>query len=72
MKIFENVNGTMNVLEDDLCECSAPVRPGFRQELSCTSWPFQKYEGKVEDLGTDEWKTGHAIRIFLARENFMR
>ena len=71
MKIFENVNGTMNVLEDDLCECSAPVHPGVRQELTC-SFPFQKYEGAVDLLGTDEWKTGQAIRIFLARENFMR
>ena len=61
----------MNVIEDDLCECSASVRPGFRQELYCT-FPFKKYEGEVELLNTEEWKTGHAIRIFLARENFMR
>ena len=27
MKIFENVNGTLNVIEDDLCECSAPIPP---------------------------------------------
>ena len=27
MEIFENVNGTLNVLEDDLCKCSAPMKP---------------------------------------------
>jgi len=50
MEIFENVNGTLNVLEDDLCKCSAPMKPvpahlgiGLQQELSC-SFPFEKYE----------------------------
>ena len=27
IEIFENVNGTLNVIEDDLCECSAPTHP---------------------------------------------
>ena len=27
IEIFENVNGTLNVIEDDLCDCSAPTHP---------------------------------------------
>jgi hypothetical protein len=48
----------MKVLEDDLCDY--------------TQWPFQKYEGNIEYLGTDDWKTGKAIELFIAKSNFMR
>ena len=57
-KIFANVNGTVNVLEDSLCD--------WRQ------FGFEKYEGNIELLGTEYWKTGKAIQIYIGKENFMR
>ena len=56
--IFKNINETTKVLEDGLCD--------WRQ------FGFQKYEGNIDFLGTTEWKTGKAIEIFIAKENFMR
>ena len=56
--IFRNVNETIKVLEDGLCD--------WRQ------FGFQKYEGNIEFLGTHEWQTGKAIEIYIAKENFMR
>ena len=44
---------------------------GLQQELTC-SFPFQKYEGRVENLGGEQWKTGQAIQIFVAKENILR
>ena len=55
--IFENVN-KHKVLEEDLCNWK--------------SFGFQKYEGNIELLGDPEWKTGKAIQLYLAKENFMR
>ena len=57
-RIFSNVNGTVKVLEDSLCD--------WRQ------FGFQKYEGNIELLGNQDWKTGHAIQLFIRKENFMR
>jgi len=57
-KIFANINGTVNVLEDSLCDWQ--------------QFGFRKYEGNVELLGSDSWRTGQAIQIFIAKENFMR
>ena len=56
--IFKNINETTKVLEDGLCD--------WRQ------FGFQKYEGNIDFLGNPEWKTGKAIEIFIAKENFMR
>jgi len=56
--IFKNINETTKVLEDGLCD--------WRQ------FGFQKYEGSIDFLGAPEWKTGKAIEIFIAKENFMR
>ena len=56
--IFKNVNDTVKVLEDGLCD--------WRQ------FGFQKYEGNIEHLGNPDWKTGKAIEIFISKENFMR
>ena len=44
---------------------------GLQQELTC-SFPFQKYEGRVEHLGGEQWKIGQAIQIFVAKENILR
>ena len=57
-KIFTNINGTVSVLEDSLCDWH--------------QFGFRKYEGDVELLGTDSWMTGQAIEIYIAKENFMR
>ena len=43
----------------------------LQQELSC-SFPFQKYEGRVDLLGAEQWKTGRAIQIFVSKENILR
>ena len=43
----------------------------LEQELSC-SFPFQKYEGRVDLLGAEQWKTGRAIQIFVSKENILR
>ena len=43
----------------------------LQQELSC-SFPFQKYEGRVDLLGAKQWKTGRAIQIFVSKENVLR
>ena len=43
----------------------------LQQELFC-SFPFQKYEERVELLGADHWKTGQAIQIFVAKTNILR
>lgn len=57
-QIFNGVNGTIKVLEDSLCD--------WRQ------FGFQKYEGNIELLGTDDWMIGKAIAIYIAKSNFMR
>lgn len=57
-KIFANLNGTVNILEDSLCDW--------------TQFGFRKYEGNVELLGSESWKVGQAIEIYIAKENFMR
>ena len=56
-QIFEKAD-KHKVLEDDLCNWK--------------SFGFQQYRGNVEILGKPEWKTGNAIQIFLAKEDFMR
>lgn len=55
-RYFENIN--IPTLEDGLCDWR--------------TFPFQKYEGNIEELGDPEWKTGKAIEIFVAKKNFMR
>ena len=57
-KIFANINGTVNVLEDSLCDW--------------TQFGFRKYEGNVELLEAESWRTGQAIEIFIRKDNFMR
>jgi hypothetical protein len=54
---FENVD-KHKVLETDLCNWK--------------SFGFQKYRGNIEHLGNPELKTGKAVEIFLAKEDFMR
>ena len=44
---------------------------GLQQELSC-SFPFEKYEGRVELLGEEQWKSGRAIQIYVGKENILR
>ena len=51
-------NQTHSILEEDLCD--------WRQ------FGFRKYEGDVEHLGQPQFRTGHAIQIFMDRGNFMR
>ena len=57
-QIFANVNGTVKVLEDSFCDW--------------TQFGFQKYEGNIELLGSEDWKVGHALQIYIRKENFMR
>ena len=47
---FENVD-KHKVLEEDLCNWK-----NFR---------WQKYQGNMEYLGNDEWRTGNSIQIYL-------
>jgi len=54
---FDNVD-KHKVLEEDLCNWK--------------SFGFQKYRGNIEFLGNPELKTGNAVEIFLAKEDFMR
>ena len=54
---FENVT-QHKVLEEDLCDWK--------------KFGFQKYQGNIEHLGNPEWKTGKAIQVYLAKEDFMR
>ena len=56
--IFANINGTVNVLEDSLCDW--------------TQFPFEKYEGNIELLGGEEWRKGQAIELYISKANFMR
>ena len=55
--IFEKAD-KHKVLEEDLCNWK--------------SFGFQPYQGNIELLGGPEWKTGNAIQIFLAKQDFMR
>ena len=52
-KIFSNINGTVNILEDALCDW--------------TQFGFRKYEGNIELLGADSWRTGQAIQIYIGK-----
>ena len=58
LNFFPNINGTIRTLEGDLCDW--------------TEFGFRKYEGNIELLGAEEWKTGHAIEVYLSKSNFMR
>lgn len=55
---FANLNGTVKILEEDLCDW--------------TQFGFKKFEGNIETLSADYWKTGHAIQIYIGRENYLR
>ena len=55
LKLFENINGTIRILEDDLCD--------WKQ------FGFKKYEGNIELLGGEEWKTGQAIEIYIGEHS---
>ena len=54
---FENVDDH-KVLEEDLCNWK--------------NFGFQKYQGNIEFLGSPEWRTGNAVQIYLAKEDFLR
>lgn len=56
--IFAGINGTVNVLEDSLCDW--------------TQFPFEKYEGNMELLEDQEWRKGQAIELYISKANFMR
>ena len=56
--IFENVAGTVKVLEDELC--------------NWRDFGFKKYEGDIELLGLPEWSTGKAVQLYIDKKNFMR
>ena len=46
---FENVRGTVKVLEDSLCNWK--------------DFGFEKYEGDIERLGLPEWSVGKAVQV---------
>jgi hypothetical protein len=46
---FENVKGTVKILEDSLCNWK--------------DFGFEKYEGDIEKLGLPEWSQGKAVQV---------
>ena len=46
---FENVRGTVKILEDSLCNWK--------------DFGFEKYEGDIEKLGLPEWSVGKAVQV---------